>query len=872
VQAPFGGLAWVSVETDDVLDTFVAQMPGNAGRVEVPIKKEYAPNATVTVHLLKPGGDGELPMERFGFTRIDVKRPDLALDVAPVVEKESVEPRQRVSGGATVTCEGKPVAGAEVTVFAVDERVLKLGEWKMADLLPIFYPRNPFAVVTYEALGQFVEAITVNSEFQKGFIIGGGGKSMQGVSADEMLARKKFRILAFWQSEMTTGADGRVAFDFEAPDNLSTFRVTAVAHTKESQFGSGGTSVMVTKKLICDAALPRFLRVGDEVELRAVGRQRFADEEALTAKCVTDAGLELLDAEPQSQNAKRDVPAVFKFRAKVRDAATTMVRFDLAAKSGAQDIVENTLPIHPPTVLRRESVGGVVEKGVVNLAAKVPPAWKDATGRADVTLSTSPWLPKLLGLPQVLDYPHGCFEQIGSRVLSYALLGDLLAYLPDAAAREKHYAAALEDGLRKMQQAQRYDGFLPYWSGGAEAHPFVTVLALWAAREAANAGFDVDGALIEKLATATKSVVSGKTPTDPFTRAFALMVGSDEPDDGDAAIAQDLYLRRNDLGDEGRALLAFAMKRRNIMAKETDQLLREIAKPAAERAFDPRNFSSTTRAEAMRALAFATVTPKKIPADITKRLNAMMDSSEALSTQENLWLLLAFDAMHREQKFPKLAGGERMGFVLSKNSASAEALGIPFGEAAVLSKRLALDLFLKNNPASSFKNAAAWLMRAEFRVNDAAPPRDDRGLHVERVVRNLTEPARTGDAAAPFKLGDRILVTYRLHTRKLHNYVALEDLLPAGLETINPNLPSIGKFYELPREAEGATLALSHSELRDQSTCLYFDRVDPGAGVYSVLARATSAGTFRWPQTQAVPMYDSCFGGLSAASLCVVQE
>jgi uncharacterized protein YfaS (alpha-2-macroglobulin family) len=65
-------------------------------------------------------------------------------------------------------------------------------------------------------------------------------------------------------------------------------------------------------------------------------------------------------------------------------------------------------------------------------------------------------------------------------------------------------------------------------------------------------------------------------------------------------------------------------------------------------------------------------------------------------------------------------------------------------------------------------------------------------------------------------------------------------------------------------------LLLSHSELRDRSALLYFDTIEPGSTVYSVLARATSAGSFRWPATQVVPMYDSRFSGLSPSASCVV--
>jgi uncharacterized protein YfaS (alpha-2-macroglobulin family) len=95
--------------------------------------------------------------------------------------------------------------------------------------------------------------------------------------------------------------------------------------------------------------------------------------------------------------------------------------------------------------------------------------------------------------------------------------------------------------------------------------------------------------------------------------------------------------------------------------------------------------------------------------------------------------------------------------------------------------------------------------------------------------------------------------------------------LPAGVEVVNPNLALVGKFYQLPPpDPQDRLLGLSYSEMRDRSALLYFDTVDPGSGTYSILARATAAGTFRWPATQVAPMYDSRFSGLSPSSVCVI--
>jgi uncharacterized protein YfaS (alpha-2-macroglobulin family) len=95
-------------------------------------------------------------------------------------------------------------------------------------------------------------------------------------------------------------------------------------------------------------------------------------------------------------------------------------------------------------------------------------------------------------------------------------------------------------------------------------------------------------------------------------------------------------------------------------------------------------------------------------------------------------------------------------------------------------------------------------------------------------------------------------------------------MIPAGIEVVNPNLALFGKYYSLPAESGVETADLSHSEMRDQQTNLYFDELPSGARSYSVLARATAAGTFIWPATQISPMYDSRFFGRSASSECNV--
>ena len=295
---------------------------------------------------------------------------------------------------------------ADLLVFVVDDAVLTLGDWKLPQIGDKFYPKNPFSVSTYEALHGYIDDLAKLRLTQKGFTIGDGGEE---AITNTKNVRKEFRTLAYWQASLKTDAAGKVGFEFTAPDNLTTYRIVAVGQTKANQFGGDSTqTVKISKPLLIDPALPRFLRDGDEVELRAVVRQNFTDTDEIEARCVTDANLKLLGTDDPMQSASRDAPVVFRFKAKVTDAdlAPTKVRFEAVSKSNKQmsDAVEITLPVQAPTVIRKESLAGSFNGPQFDAHRSMPEVWKHGRGQFAATISTSPWLPEMSGLPVILQY------------------------------------------------------------------------------------------------------------------------------------------------------------------------------------------------------------------------------------------------------------------------------------------------------------------------------------------------------------------------------------------------------------------------------------------------------------------------------------
>src|SRR5207247_6920760 len=155
-----------------------------------------------------------------------------------------------------------------------------------------------------------------------------------------------------------------------------------------------------------------------------------------------------------------------------------------------------------------------------------------------------------------------------------------------------------------------------------------------------------------------------------------------------------------------------------------------------------------------------------------ERMSKLMDDAGSLSTQENLWLLLAFTSMVGAETTPEIRAAQPAATVVSKNGSSA----------AWVDRKMENDLVIKGLNQS----ALTFLMQAEYSTSEVDTDRVDRGFRIERVVKNLTDATRVGTPNAPLKLGDQLLITYRLNTQKLQNCVSIEDAFRGGWEGRNP--------------------------------------------------------------------------------------
>lgn len=96
---------------------------------------------------------------------------------------------------------------------------------------------------------------------------GVGSGQGDGAGSDDVSLRTQFAETAFFQPALRTDGNGVAVLSFTLPESLTEWNFSALAHTAEMDYGSLDTTVVARKDFMVEAALPRFVRVGDRTSL-----------------------------------------------------------------------------------------------------------------------------------------------------------------------------------------------------------------------------------------------------------------------------------------------------------------------------------------------------------------------------------------------------------------------------------------------------------------------------------------------------------------------------------------------------------------------------------------------------------------------------
>lgn len=467
VKNPFpGAKALVSVERYGVIDSWTVDLATHTPVIEVPIKADYLPGfylsvVAVSPRVAAPLGTGKVdlgkPSYRMGYLAVRVSDPHKQLLIDVATNRATFKPRDRVR--ATVRVRPPPGAArepVEIAVAVVDEAVLAMNRAGSGGYDPYrgFNRLDNLDVNNYSVMSRLIG----RQKFEKkGANPGGGG------GADAAPLRNRFKFLSYWNPSLLPADNGEVSIEFEVPDNLTGWRVLAMAVTPDDRMGLGETAFKVNRPTEIRPVMPNHLIENDRVKAGFTVMNRTAQTRTLTVSVDVTGPL----AETTPPRATWRLTAAPYARIPITIPLATRGPGTLAFVARAGDVIDSDAVEHALPVRKRRSLetaanyGTTTAPGIEETFAIPDDIYTDA-GSIEAVLSPSV-IGHLDGAFEYLrTYPHLCWEQRLTKAVAASTWIELQAYLDDAVA----WPTPLEDIARTLTAAANFqapNGGMTYW-------------------------------------------------------------------------------------------------------------------------------------------------------------------------------------------------------------------------------------------------------------------------------------------------------------------------------------------------------------------------------------------------------------------------
>ncbi|MCP4375766.1 MAG: hypothetical protein GY794_06275, partial [bacterium] len=880
IKSPYESVkALVTIEREGIIERWVETVEGSADTIEIPIEPEYIPNVYVGVILIQERVaydkiEDELdlgkPGFKIGYTGLQVNPAERRLQVEVSSDLEEYRPGTEVEVQVQVSDVDGFGKEAEVVLSVVDVGVLNLIGYATPNPFDHFYRLRPLGVLSSELRNSIVGQRNYS---QKGERQAGGGLDAAAMMKLIQL-RQKFKPTAYHNPEVRTDAEGRATLRFTLPDNLTSFRIMATAHSKDAFFGAGDTRIKVNKKLMLNTSLPAFLRIGDTIRAGVLAHNRSAaDGEALVQAEVEGVELTSNDVQQVSLPEGDKAEVLFGYTAEEERDATFIFRGKMEDET---DGLKVTLPVllHrlPLTTALFGSTTEAQHKEFVEVPQDALPGW----GEVKLSIASTIFSDIKGGVEFLFGYPYGCLEQKISKILPIVLAEPLItAFDLDVLKYDDDYRPVVQETLDEFSDYQTQGGGFTYWKKSDYPSPFVSAYAVFTMAMAKEIGYAIDADSEQKAVAYLENVLKGQKEratsyrynrlawnvTDAFILYALTLYDKYQP-----AYATRLYEVRDRLPVFGKALLMKAVHAGNGDSMIRDTLQEELLNSARIEArtayFDESNSDglawihySNVRSTAAVAQALMEVygvsaaNESFIPKAVQWLLRQRKQKLHWRSTQENLFSFWALSTYLNsfEGTVPNFSGKV---LVNSREIFSELFKG---RETKVAEKTMPLDDFARGttNPLEFVKEGQGriYYSAALSYLPAGTPEAIEYGMAVEK---KMTVVKGKGEGTDSFYRGDLLKIELTLTTPRDRLFVVLDDPLPAGFKALNFGLQTTDKSLQRYLENDNP---FRYSEFKDDRVLFYADYVEQGVHTISYLVSAEHSGSFNLPPTFASEMY-----------------
>lgn len=885
--------ALITVEREFVLHSEVREIIGSSNRIEIPITSDYLPNVYVSI-LLVQGRSAPLvedntqdlgkPSFKIGYAKLNVDPSEkrLAVDISELAS--SYKPGEEVSIDIKVKDWKGAGTKASLSVAVVDVGVLNLIGFETPDPFSHFYSHKPLAVFTSDSRPYVLEQLIFGEKGEEmGGALGEAMKAAFGRGLSEIELRGDFRFTAYWNPSLLTDEEGNARVTFTLPDNLTTFRVMAVAQTRDSRFGRAEEHLKVTKSLLLQASLPRFARMGDEFSGGVVIHNQTSEKEEVVLHCQVK-GI-LLTGKDTTQrislSAGESQEVLYPFRVERPGTA----EFEFRARMGNEtDGLQISIPLKLPRPTETVALYGETEKSIEE-KIRIPEDVYAEESRVDFSASASA-LSGLKGSVDFLtDYPYLCLEQRLSSILPYIVAGDVLSDFNLSKLSRKEMRDHIQKNLKELYDYQLENGGFGLWPDSPYDSPFNSCYAAFALAMARQSDLSVDEESGRKLTGYLKNLIRGQLDRANYpygskcwttTQAFALyglaLLNQPEP-----SYAEKLFMERESLSLFGKTLLLKAITRGKGSKNAQNTLIQELldkakVSPTSAHFEDDTGreghwiYSSNNRTTALILQSLIEAgSENPLLSSVARWLVDRRNAGNWATTQENFYVFYSLSTFYK--KYEKIEPDFKIEVSLAGKRLLEESLTTrtqmvraeEFLSELEPGKTVPLIIKKKGDGKVYYQTRMTYAPRKELL------PREE-GFGIVKTITALD-----GKPLDSIQAGTLAVVTLQVILPQESLFVVLDDPLPAGFEAVNPAFQTESEERQRQLEAMSGLnkrrwwwRGFNHIEMHDDRVLLFADSLTPGVQTHRYLVRALSYGSFSAPGTKIEEMYAPEVFGRSA--------
>jgi len=659
--APENARAIVTLENaTSVLDELRAITTKENTVVSFKARPEMAPNIYAYVTVIQPHAQtiNDMPMRLYGVIPVMIEDPETRL--TPEI---SVADQVRSQRGFEIRVGETKKKQMTYTLAVVDEGLLDITGFKTPDPWKYFFAREALGVQTWDLYDFVLGAFGGTLER---ILAVGGDETVIDRSANKA---QRFVPVVKFLGPFTIGPGKSRTHTITLPQYTGSVRTMVVAGNNRA-FGFTEKSVLVKDPLMVLVTAPRVVSPGEKVALPVT---LFIQKENITSIDLIAEGNDLISFDEKSKNlavsGTGEKNSEFSFTAGDK---TGTARIKITALGGGETaIYEIALNVRSPNPPETRAELKLLKPGEKWETSFIPFGIAGSEA-AVLEASTLPSVNLEKQLGYLLNYPHGCSEQIVSAVFPQLWLNKLS--VSDIKTSETA-SGNISEAINKIVSRQMSDGGIALWPGSYQADKWITSYAGHFMAEAEKLGYSIPAGFRQKWISFQKKAAQEwrfdpkfkQSANDQAYRLFTLAL-SGEPEKG----AMNRLRESEGIPGLSGWLLAsaFALTGRPEVAEG----LLDMRNFETENEYYGYYYGSQIRDKAIILYTLAILKKEEQAVPLLKTICDELNSESWYSTQSLAWGLLSY------MKFAEMVPGDKTGqakFSLTINNETSDRIVDP---------------------------------------------------------------------------------------------------------------------------------------------------------------------------------------------------